>query len=166
MSKTRVSFTQNFPISVSSGLKMSDQSSKMVKLNQKYDQLRRKRENLIRLLKANYRLTRLRTDIDDFFAEEDLFINLFDKAEAEYGEIGCTKATKKRVNYKKRLTDHKSYLLMLFGHKERSAYNSRRVSPWKNSLSILTTMTEAAPNGIVQTSSTPQDNEVNLVSSS
>ena len=41
-----------------------EHSLDLVNLNQKYDQLRRKREELIRLLKGNYRLARARSEVD------------------------------------------------------------------------------------------------------
>ena len=43
LSKKPVSITQNFPITFSSGRKVSEQPSDMVKLNKKYDQLGKKR---------------------------------------------------------------------------------------------------------------------------
>ena len=99
LSKKPVSTTQNFPITFSSGRKVSEQPSDMVKLNKKYDQLRRKREELIRMLKGDHRASRVRSGLDAYFEEEDQLLNLFDKAEDNYGGSGCSEVTEKCIDY-------------------------------------------------------------------
>ena len=141
-----------------------EHSLDLVNLNQKYDQLRRKREELIRLLKGNYRLARVRSEVDAYFEEEDKLLNQLSKVESKHGGTGCSEVTEKCIDYRSRLTDHKCYILNLFDLKAAASEN-RMVSFGEVSFSTFTTLAEDAPNAAVLTDSTPQDNGVNLVSS-
>ena len=136
----------------------------LVNLNQKYDQPRRKREELIRLLKGNYRLARARSEVDAYFEEEDKLLNQLSKVEDKHGGSGCSEVTEKCIDYRSRLTDHKCYILNLFDLKAAASEN-RMVSFGEVSVSTFTTLAEDAPIAAVLTDSTPQDNGVNLVSS-
>ena len=91
LSQKPLSFTQSFPIPFSSARKISEQSSNMVKLIKKYDQLRRKRRKLIRLLKRDYSFSRVRSGLDAYFKEEHQLLKIFDGAEAKYGGVVAPK---------------------------------------------------------------------------
>ena len=75
-----------------------EHSLDLVNLNQKYDQLRRKREELIRLLKGNYRLARVRSEVDAYFEEEDKLLHQLNSVEAKHGGTGCSEVTEKCID--------------------------------------------------------------------
>ena len=70
----------------------------MVKLNQKYDQLRRKREELIRLITEDYCISQVNSGLDAHFGEEDELLNLFDRAEAKYSGSDGSEVTERCID--------------------------------------------------------------------
>ena len=77
-----------------------EHSLDLVNLNQKYDQLRRKREELIQLLKGIYRLAGARSEVDAYFEKEDKLLNQLSKVEAKHGGTGCSEVTEKCIDYR------------------------------------------------------------------
>ena len=117
VSKQQLSSKQDFINPFYFDRQVSEQSFDMMSLIQKYDLLRRKREALIKLMKRNYSLTRLRSEMDEYFVEEDPLLILIGKVEARYERTGCSEVTEKSIC----TTHHKSFRLNLSDHKLRAA---------------------------------------------
>ena len=58
------------PVSSDADSKRSDE---ILLIHWTYEQLRTKREDVIRLLKGNYRIARVKTELDHYLAEESDF---------------------------------------------------------------------------------------------
>ena len=103
------------PVSSDADYKCSDET---LQIHWTYEQLRKKREEVIRLLKGNYRIARVKTELDHYLAEEsklcrrlEQFENKFCRGLSTVAAVEAALANLEKCNdYAERLKNHRSYI--------------------------------------------------------
>ena len=85
-----------------------------VKVDQECSNFRNRREDVFRLLKGNYRHTRIRQEFNNYFNEEEELQKLLDKVDKRFKETEFTKDVKGQTDENRyHLEQHRDTILKL-----------------------------------------------------
>ena len=148
------------PLSSDADYKLSDE---ILQIHWTYKKLRTKREDLIRLLKGNYRIARVKTELDHYLAEESDLCRRLEQFENKIDRGVLAKAALTNVekcnDYTERLKNHRSYIEQLFEEKKQ-AVSGKYVTFEKSSVSSFTSVTGEEENlGASNVAELPKPNQ-------
>ena len=147
-------------------LQRFERAQDLLKIDTKYQALRGKREELLRLLNGNYRIARIQSDLNRYFEDDEILndmLSLFVKSHAR--EMQAHESVIECTEYRNRLAAHKQNIPSLFDQKQKAALSKGNVSFGETTVSTFTTVSEETLKSNVNTDSAPSNSDVNLVSS-